>query len=256
VDIDLVIDTLVPEEHARSASGPLLRTMAIILVMIVFAAVWHWTPLHDILDPRRLAAIAMPLRDQPWTWAVAMLVFIGAGLMSFPLTLLVLQTGLVFGALLGVAISLVGALASGTLTYFIGRLIGRDTVRKLGGRRLRYLTARLRRSGLIAVVSVRVMPIAPFSIVNVIAGATGVRFSRFFLGSAIGLLPGIVAINVFGASVFTAMAGRDPKALLTAVAVGAGLVASGLWLRRRIARRVPKADVRPERRGAAVGSRA
>ncbi len=252
LDVDRVLDTLLPEEQARSASGPLWRTIAIVLSMVVLTLVYRFTPLHEVLDPKRLAQLATPLRNEPWMWGAAVIAFIGAGLLSFPLTLLVLQTGLVFGALRGIPIAFTGALLSGTLTYGIGRLIGKDTIQRRGGRRMRYLVSRFRKSGVVAVISVRLMPIAPFSIVNVIAGATGVRFSRFFLGTAIGLLPGIISINVFGASVFEAVATRDPKGLATAAAVGIGLLCVGLWLRRRLGRRVHKRDMYPERRGAAA----
>ncbi|HSI06824.1 MAG TPA: VTT domain-containing protein [Myxococcota bacterium] len=251
IDVDKVLDTLLPEEQARSASGPLWRTIAIVVSMLLLAVAYRFTPLHEILDPKRLAALAAPLRNEPWMWGAAVIAFIGAGLLSFPLTLLVLQTGLVFGALRGIPIALTGALLSGTLTFGIGRLIGKDTIQRLGGRRMRYLVSRFKKSGVIAVVSIRLMPIAPFSIVNVIAGATGVRFSRFILGTAIGILPGIISVNVFGASVFEAIATRDPKGLVTAAAVGLALLGVGIWLRRRLGR-TPKRDVYPERRGAAA----
>ncbi|MEZ0314497.1 MAG: VTT domain-containing protein [Myxococcota bacterium] len=251
IDVDKVLDTLLPEEQARSASGPLWRTIAIVVSMLLLAVAYRFTPLHEILDPKRLAALAAPLRNEPWMWGAAVIAFIGAGLLSFPLTLLVLQTGLVFGALRGIPIALTGALLSGTLTFGIGRLIGKDTIQRLGGRRMRYLVSRFKKSGVIAVVSIRLMPIAPFSIVNVIAGATGVRFSRFILGTAIGIMPGIISVNVFGASVFEAIATRDPKGLVTAAAVGLALLGVGIWLRRRLGR-TPKRDVYPERRGAAA----
>lgn len=250
IDVEQVLDTLLPEEQARSASGPLWRTIAIVLSMVVLALVYRFTPLYAILNPKRLAELAMPLRNEPWIWGAAVLAYLVCGLLSFPLTLLVLQTGLVFGALRGIPITLVGALASATMTFSIGRLIGRETIQRHGGRRIRYLVSRFRKSGLVAIISIRLMPIAPFSVVNVIAGATGVRFSRFVLGTAVGLLPGIVSINVFGASVFEAIAGHDPKSLVTAGIVGVALLSIGVWLRRRLGRSVPKRDVYPERRGA------
>lgn len=252
IDVEQVLDTLLPEEQARNASGPLWRTIAIVISMVVIALVYRFTPLYEILNPKRLAELAMPLRDEPWIWGAAILAYLVCGLLSFPLTLLVLQTGLVFGALRGIPITLVGALASATMTFSIGRLIGKDTIQKRGGKRMRYLVSRFKKSGIVAIISIRLMPIAPFSIVNAIAGATGVRFSRFMLGSAIGLLPGIISINVFGASVFEAIAGRDPKSLITAGIVGVALLSLGFWLRRRLGKRVPKRDVYPERRGAPV----
>jgi uncharacterized membrane protein YdjX (TVP38/TMEM64 family) len=41
------------------------------------------------------------------------------------------------------------------------------------------------------------LPIAPFSIVNVVAGASHIRWRDFLLGTLLGLLPGIAALTVF-----------------------------------------------------------
>jgi len=46
-------------------------------------------------------------------------------------------------------------------------------------------------------IIVRIIPVAPFMIINMVAGAAHIRFGDFVIGSAIGLLPGIVGISLF-----------------------------------------------------------
>ena len=48
-----------------------------------------------------------------------------------------------------------------------------------------------------AVVMIRLVPIAPFTIVNLVAGASHIRFRDFAFGTVLGELPGLLAISIF-----------------------------------------------------------
>ena len=76
-----------------------------------------------------------------------------------------------------------GALLSGFVTYSIGRHLGRDTVRRLAGARLNQISRKLAERGLLAVVLVRMVPVAPYSVVNMVAGASHIRLRDFMLGT-------------------------------------------------------------------------
>jgi uncharacterized membrane protein YdjX (TVP38/TMEM64 family) len=79
--------------------------------------------------------------------------------------------------------------------------------------------ARLDRSGLLAVTSLRLIPAIPFSVLNYAAGLSGVRFAPYLLGSVLGTAPGTIALVVLG----DAVTGDVPPALL-AVSVTGGLL--------------------------------
>lgn len=237
IDVELVLETLAPADQGRSTRHAMVRLAVVIATLVGMAALWRWSPLHAYVDPRRLAELAEPLREEPWAWLVAIGAYALAGLMSFPLILLVLQSGLIFGAARGIPIAYAGAIISAGMTFSIGRFVGRGFVGKVTGRRLRAVMQRLRRAGVLSVIMVRLMPIAPFSIVNVVAGASGVRFSRFMIGTIVGMSPGIIGINLFGASLFDAMATRDPWRLVMSVGLGVLLVGLGFWIRRKLKKR-------------------
>ena len=58
------------------------------------------------------------------------------------------------------------------LTYSVGSLLGRETVRRFAGAQVSRLSRRIARHGLTAILIVRILPVAPFTVVNVMAGAS------------------------------------------------------------------------------------
>ena len=78
------------------------------------------------------------------------------------------------------------------------------------------------------------LPIAPFSIVNVVAGASHIRWSDFLLGTIVGLLPGIATMTFFVDRAVAALRHPGPDTLgLLALAL-ALIVALVFALRRTL----------------------
>lgn len=234
---DIVLSTLVPEEDEEDSKRPLLRIAIIVAVLVALAAAWRWTPLSEWLDPARLERWAEPLRGSPWGALAVVAAFVVGGLLVIPVTLLILQSGVLFGPWQGTAYAVAGAAASASLVFAVGRSLARDTVERIAGDRLQRITERLRRNGIIAVVTVRLLPVAPFTVVNLVAGASRVKFRHFVIGTVIGMFPGIVAMCIFGGSLMALLREPDAWHVAVVVVVGAAIAGGGLWLRRRIDRR-------------------
>ena len=126
------------------------------------------------------------------------------------------------------------ALLSAAVTYAIGRRLGQGLLRKFAGRRLNRLSQRLGRRGLLAMVIVRLLPIAPYSIVNVVAGASQIGWRDFMLGTAIGLTPGIFGISLFVDRALTAIRHPGPLTFSVLAVIVALLVAGGWMIRRQL----------------------
>ena len=114
----------------------------------------------------------------------------------FPRPLLTLAALLVFGAWLGFVYAMTGIMVAALVTFFAGRLLRRDTVR-LAGRKLDRLSAVLRQRGLLAMTAVRLVPLAPFPVVGLVAGAIRGKLWHYTLGTFLGNLPGVLAATVF-----------------------------------------------------------
>jgi phospholipase D1/2 len=228
-----LIEPYIPEDNRRLGGRRLMRSAIFLIVVVGLAAAWRWTPLGNWFDVATLVEWASPLRDHPITPLLVIGAYVVGGLVVAPITVLIIATAMAFGPLLGFAYSLFGCLLSAALTYSIGSLMGRETVRRFAGRQVSRLSHRLARHGLTAVLIVRILPVAPFTIVNIMAGASEVRFRDFILGTLLGMLPGLVVMTLFGDRLQSAI--QDPKvqSFMILMALVVVLVLVMAWLRRR-----------------------
>ncbi len=101
-----------------------------------------------------------------------------------------------------------------------------------------------RRGGVSSVLAVRLLPVAPFTMVNIAAGVCRVRTWPFVAGSALGLAPGIGAVSLFGRQIRLVM--RRPDALSVALLLGVAFVLPvGLLLVQRFASSLLVKERRP-----------
>jgi uncharacterized membrane protein YdjX (TVP38/TMEM64 family) len=114
----------------------------------------------------------------------------------FPRWFITMVSVLAFGPWRGFAYGMCGMILAAVVSYAPGRLVRRDTVRRLAGPRLNRMSAALYHRGALAVAIVRMIPIAPFVVVNLVMGAMRIRLRDFVLGSLVGIVPGMLAATV------------------------------------------------------------
>jgi uncharacterized membrane protein YdjX (TVP38/TMEM64 family) len=177
----------------------------------------------------------------PFTPIAVVTSYVVAGLMMVPVTLLIAVTGIVFGPAYGSAYAIIGSLLSASATYGIGHWLGRETVQKMLGQRINNLSRRIARRGVLAMVVVRMLPVAPFTVVNVVAGASHIRFRDFLIGTALGMLPGITMTVTFVHHLAEAV--RNPSMGTVAVLAGvaAFIIGTAMLLQRMLKRREERA---------------
>jgi len=84
-------------------------------------------------------------------------------------------------------------------------------------------------------------PVAPFTLINVVAGASRIRFLDYFMGTLAGMLPGILVVALLGHQIGEFL--RDPESTQMLL-LGGGLV---LWLAFSIALQAAATKLRAER---------
>jgi phospholipase D1/2 len=184
-----------------AARTPWLKAAAVAVLLAALAGAWRFTPLGDWLSAERLAAAITTIRAAPLAPLGIALFYTVTSLLFVPVTLLIVATTIVFEPLEGLAYALIGVLSASAVTFALGHLLGRHRVRKAAGRRLNKVSRRIARRGVLTVAAMRLVPIAPFTLVNLVAGASHVGLRDFLLGTLIGVAPGIVGIVVLEASV-------------------------------------------------------
>lgn len=107
----------------------------------------------------------------------------GAAVMS-------LAGGAMFGLLIGVPVVLVSATIGATLAFWAARYILRDRVARRFGDRLKIIDAGLERDGVFYLFSLRLVPVFPFFLINILMGLTAIRTRTFFAASLAGMLAG------------------------------------------------------------------
>jgi uncharacterized membrane protein YdjX (TVP38/TMEM64 family) len=172
-------------------------------------------------DPLRGAIES--LRDSPYRVPLALLAFVAGSIVSFPILVLIGATVVALGPVQGFFVAATGALLAATVTFGMGHMIGRHALHRWFGKRAELLERKLEGRGIIAVALIRKVPIAPFTIVNLLIGASGgVSYREFIVGTAIGMLPGIAMFALVGDR--AAQLWRDPTPL-NIVLIGAAVAA-------------------------------
>ena len=226
---------LVPEEQRPSTRRQIAMGAVILLAVVGLAAAWRWSPLADWLDVPRLLSYMEEFERSPSAPFITIAGFLLGGLVVAPITVLITVTVLAFGPLYGFIYSFVGMTLSALLTFFIGRLLGRQAVERWSNR-LHRLSRRLAEKGVLAVVTVRVLPVAPFSIVNIIAGATHIRARDFLIGTVIGELPGLIALSIFVDQITSTVKHPGPGSYMLLAGSAVVIVGGVWWLRRWLSR--------------------
>lgn len=178
---------------------------------------------------------AVQLRD--WATSVGAwfpLAFLAAHIvvtvLPFPRTAFTLAAGLLFGPMLGVTIAVTASAISALIALLLVRALGWQLSHLVSHPRVGALDERLRSRGWPAVLSLRLIPAVPFSVLNYAAGASSVGVLPYFLATLVGLIPGTAAVVILG----DAMTGNvSPLLVLVSVCTAALGIAGLVYETRR-----------------------
>jgi phospholipase D1/2 len=230
--------------NPRARISPTAQGVILLLALLGCGAAWHWTPLNYWVNFETVAAWERSIAANPAAPYIIIGAYLLGGLVLFPITLLTAVTIFTFGPVTGNIYSLLGWLLSATLGYGLGRLLGRDWLESFAGDRLRCLSREAHRGGLLAVLALRIVPVAPFTVVNLFIGASRIRFRDFTLGSLLGRIPGLLALTLFEVQVKSLMRAPAMGKLGVAAAVLLCAFAVNRWMSQQFA--VAKQVIAPE----------
>jgi uncharacterized membrane protein YdjX (TVP38/TMEM64 family) len=203
-----------------------LRRLVVLCVLVtVLLSLWQFLPLGEFRDPARLGLWLDRLNTSPWAGPIIVAAFLIGTLIVFPVTALIAATGIALGPIEGLVWALVGSLFAATVTYILARLLPEEVLDDWIGPWVRRLGMRFERNGIVSVMVARNIPIAPFTLINVMAGAANIRFRDYLIGTILGMGPMIAALTVLGDRLRGAIENPTPlNILLLCVAIGVWFV--------------------------------
>lgn len=175
------------------------KKTAVLLVLLIALAALTWK-LSTWLTPQQLQQAL----QQTGGWAPALYIglFILLPAFFFPVAVLALAGGLLFGLWWGSVYTFIGAVLNCALMFLLARYVGRSQVQRLVEQKLSpQWQCRLQmadgKEGFLLLIILRLIPAVPYNLINYTFGLTGISFSSYLLASAIGIIPGTFAfINI------------------------------------------------------------
>jgi uncharacterized membrane protein YdjX (TVP38/TMEM64 family) len=218
------------DEGSRSPAWGNIAALAVLCLALT--ALWKLTPLATFLDGNHVTGWARRAGDEWWVPILTILLYTPVAFTLFPRPLLTLFAVIAFGPFMGFVYAMLGIELSAWVSFVLGKKMHRNTVRRIAGTKLNGILQVLRRRGLLAMTALRLVPIAPFLVEGVVAGAARVKLSDFMIGTALGMLPGTLTSTVFGDQLQTWL--EDPSRInYWAIALVLGLLGIATWLVRR-----------------------
>jgi uncharacterized membrane protein YdjX (TVP38/TMEM64 family) len=126
-----------------------------------------------------------------------MLIYIVATALSLPgAVVLTLAGGALFGFLVGTVVVSFASTIGATLACFVSRFVLRDWVQKRFGDKLDSVNRGIQREGAFYLFTMRLIPVFPFFVINLVMGLTKMSLVTFYWVSQVGMFPGtMVYIN-------------------------------------------------------------
>ncbi len=213
------------------------------------AWLWHDPQTRQWFNEEALTGWGRQMLALPMGPLLVLAGYVVLVMLGMPVLVLITVGTLIFSPWPGMAYAMAGMLCGAMVTYGVGRFAGGEAMDRWTSSsvsRLARLTGHLRERGLMAVVVVRVLPVAPFIMVNLLAGALKVRWRHYVLGTFLGLLPATIFIPLMLGQAFAAWKAPSAGSLVTLLAtIGVAVgVSVGLrwWVRRWMHKRANRVN--------------
>jgi pyruvate/2-oxoglutarate dehydrogenase complex dihydrolipoamide dehydrogenase (E3) component/uncharacterized membrane protein YdjX (TVP38/TMEM64 family) len=143
-------------------------------------------------------AIDAYYQARPWqSLVIYFFIYVAVTGLSLPgAALMTLVGGAIFGLLWGTIVVSFASTIGATLAFLVSRFLLRDYVQERFGESLRAVNEGIRKDGAFYLFTLRLVPLFPFFVINLVMGLTPIRAGTFFIVSQVGMLAGtIVYVN-------------------------------------------------------------
>ncbi|GMR12482.1 MAG: TVP38/TMEM64 family protein [Gemmatimonadota bacterium] len=221
-----------PDQVGKGAAVAKLATLAGLLLAGFLVA--RSTTAGEVLSAEFIQSMA----DSRWAPVSFVVLYTVATALAMPGFILTLAGGAVFGWFWGTVLNAVAANLGATAAFFIARRLGRNGVERLAGARLKRFDDAICDYGFQCLLVLRLIPLVPFNALNFASGLTALRWPKYAIATAVGILPGTIVYTIFADAIIAGAREASREAFLM-VLISGGLLVMLTFLpaiKRRLAR--------------------
>ena len=203
------------------ASNRLVQAIGVgVALTLVLTAVWKFTPLSEVVTVERSVEWVEAFSSSWWAPIAILLAFTPASFVMFPRQIIIIAAAVAFGPIQGWLLSIAGVIIAALVGWLVGRQMNEARVRRWAGPKFEPTAKLLRKRGLVAVMALRVLPVAPFTVESIVAGALRIKWTDLALGTVFGMAPGMLGTSFIGDQIGAAISsGRQFNPWIVAAAV-------------------------------------
>ena len=213
-------ETSLPQGRAAS-----IARLAIVPGVLAVGALLAWKAGYFELDSRReLLERVQRLRVMPGIESLFIGFYVLVVVLCLPATAATVLGGAIFGPWFGALLAWVGAMVGTVLAHVLARTIARRPMQRLFGEH-RILKMLREHDGVMALLRLRVLPVAPFGVLDYVAGVAGVSLRRLLVATAAGVSLNVIAYAFVGHALLSgALSESDGSRRAIWIAAGVTLV--------------------------------
>jgi uncharacterized membrane protein YdjX (TVP38/TMEM64 family) len=218
------------------------KQLLLLVVFILAVVLVRFSPLGSIitfenLKQNREALVAF-VGDHYVTSAASFIaVYVIATALSIPgAVVLSLAGGFLFGTAAGVVYINIGATTGAACAFLSARYLLGDRLQQKYGGQLSKFNSEMDRNGASYLLTLRLIPVFPFFLINFLAGVTKVPLKTFLWTTALGIIPGTVVYAFAGRQIGSIDSPGEifsKKAIAAFVVLGFFTLVPAIWKRIR-----------------------
>ena len=179
-----------------SGKKALKSKIALLAVIVVAIGAYFYFDLGRYLSldgfKAQQATLSALVADNPWQSALAFFAaYVAVAALSLPgAAIMTLVAGAIFGFTRGIVIVSFASALGATLAFLSSRFLLRDWVQAKFGERLKPINDGVAKDGAFYLFALRLVPLFPFFVVNLVMGLTSIKTWPFYWVSQVGMLAG------------------------------------------------------------------
>ncbi|MBE6051538.1 MAG: TVP38/TMEM64 family protein [Clostridium sp.] len=182
------------KEEKKETIKFIIFMLLVMLSIVIVVKNWHF------IRHLRVEKIVEYLRSKG---PFATIIFLGIYavkpfIIVMPSNIVAIVGGIIFGPVKGFLLSMLGFFISGTIAFYLSRILGKEFVQKLVGNKFMKLDDNMKNNGFKILFFLRLPPVLPYDPLSYACGFTNINYWAFIIASVLGVVPETLCYSIMG----------------------------------------------------------